>query len=416
MNHSRALTRPLPASGPVSSGRAAIALCNWRDLTHPEGGGSELYVETLARGLAAAGNDVTLLCARVAGRPGDEVVDGVRYRRRGGRFTVYLHAAWALLARRVRADVVVDVQNGLPWLSRLVTCAPVVVLVHHVHREQWPMAVGRIGGRLGWWVESRVAPLLYRRARYVTVSETTRRELGALRIATERVTLVRNGTPSAAPTTAARSVTPRIVVLGRLVPHKRIEVVLRSAARLRHRWPDLQVDIAGDGWWRDQLVRLVAELRLEDNVTFHGYVDESAKSGLLASAWVNAVPSVKEGWGLTVMEAGAHRTPTVAFTHAGGLSESVRDGETGLLVDGDHEEFCAVLERLLSDPDQRTALGAAAADWAARFTREAAVSRWTRLLDDVLGGGPAGRVVPIPAPRSSSVEESLLDTVTPAAS
>jgi glycosyltransferase involved in cell wall biosynthesis len=364
---------------------AAVAICNWRDLTHPEGGGSEVYVEQVAAGLAAQGRAVTVLCARVAGQPDDEVRDGIHYRRRGGRYTVYLHAAWALLSRKVTADVVIDVQNGLPWLSTLASRRPVVVLVHHVHREQWPIAVGRWRGRIGWQVESRVAPWLYRKSSYVAVSDTTKQELTDLGVAAGRISVVRNGTPSLPPATAARSAQPRIAVLGRLVPHKRVELVLQAAARLLGEWPTLQVDVVGDGWWREHLLAEAERLRLDDHVTFHGYADEQRKSDLLASAWVHAVPSVKEGWALTVMEAGSRQTPTIAFANAGGLSESVRDGVTGVLVDGDLEDFAAVLGDLLADQPRRAGLGGAAAVWASQFTWAAAAARWARVLDRATG-------------------------------
>ena len=86
-------------------------------------------------------------------------------------------------------DVVVDVQNGLPFFSRLVTRKPVVVLVHHVHREQWPVVYPGLPGRIGWWIERRLAPWLYRRCQYVAVSRATRtelRELGVTRPAGRR--------------------------------------------------------------------------------------------------------------------------------------------------------------------------------------------------------------------------------------
>src|SRR3954468_18187324 len=217
--------RPPSASSPTRGRGGDVALtevviCNWRDLQHPEAGGSEHSVETVARILAADGHSVTILCAKVADRPADETRDRVRYLRAGGRFGVYLWAAWALLSGRVRPDVVVDVQNGLPWLSRLVTRKPVVVLLHHVHREQWPIVFGKLGS-LGWLLESRIAPRVYRRSRYLTVSECTRAELAGQGIDPARVTVAYNGTPKPAPSKAARSDTPRVVVLGRLVPHKR---------------------------------------------------------------------------------------------------------------------------------------------------------------------------------------------------
>src|SRR5690606_29841941 len=118
---------------------------------------------------------VTIQCAAHRAAPAGEWVRGVRFRRRGGRFSVYLHALLAIA--RMRADVIVDVQNGMPFFSRLVARCPVLVLVHHVHREQWRTAVGPVLCRIGWWIESWLAPRFYRGSRYVTVSEVTRREL-----------------------------------------------------------------------------------------------------------------------------------------------------------------------------------------------------------------------------------------------
>jgi hypothetical protein len=123
--------------------RAVLLLC-WRDTGHPQGGGSEAYLQRIGAQLAASGVAVTLRTARYPGAPRREVVDGIQISRAGGRYSVYV---WALLAmaaarlgfgplRRVRPDVVVDTQNGLPFLARLVYGRRVMVLVHHCHREQ----------------------------------------------------------------------------------------------------------------------------------------------------------------------------------------------------------------------------------------------------------------------------------------
>ena len=71
--------------------------------------------------------------------------------------------------RKVRPDVVIDTQNGIPFLARLAYGRRVAVLVHHCHREQWPVA-GPAMARFGWFVESRLSPWLHRRNQYVTVS------------------------------------------------------------------------------------------------------------------------------------------------------------------------------------------------------------------------------------------------------
>lgn len=357
-----------------------VLILNWRDLTNPEGGGSELYVESVASRLAAGGDHVTLFCAAHGNAPRDEVKDGVRFVRRGGHLTVYAWAAVLMLLGRLgRSGTVVEVHNGVPFLAHLWTRRRVVVLVHHVHREQWSIVFGRTGARVGWWLESWVAPRVNRRCDYVAVSEVTKAELVQLGVAAERISVVHNGAPPAMPTDEGRAAVPTVAVLGRLVPHKRVELVLEAAAALRSEIPTLRVEVAGDGYWMPALRAKVAELGLEDVVVLHGWVSEQAKHDLLARAWVHAVPSIKEGWGLSVVEAGAHATPSVAFRAAGGLAESIVDGRSGLLVDS-QDELRIVLAELLGNADLRRELGDGARTHASQFTWGATASAFSHVL------------------------------------
>jgi glycosyltransferase involved in cell wall biosynthesis len=377
---------------PATEPGGGVLILNWRDTTNPEGGGSEVYVERVAAGLAAQGRRVTLFCAAHRGAPASERVGGLRVVRRGGRLSVYLHAWWAHLTGRLGGhDVVVDVQNGLPFFSALWCGRPLVVLVHHVHREQWRVVLPPLQARVGWWVESRLAPRLYRRARYVAVSEATRRELVGLGVPAGAITVVHNGMASPGPAAAVpRTRFPSVCVLGRLVPHKRVELALEAAARIRSHLPGLRVLVVGQGYWEPRLRETVARLGLEDAVELLGWVDEETKQRVLASSWALAMPSVKEGWGLAVLEAAANGTPTVAFRAAGGLRESVLHGTTGLLAD-DLDEFTRQLAWVLLNRHLRERLGEAARAHAARFTWPQAVAAFARVLDEAVTP-PEGQV------------------------
>ena len=347
-----------------------VAFFSWRDGRNPEGGGAERYLEKMAAGLVARGCRVTIFTVGYAGAAPDEVVDGVRYVRRGSKLSVYLLGVWALLRRELgRVDVVVDVQNGLPFFTALATRKPVIVLVHHVHREQWPVVYPGLFGKVGWWIESRLAPRLYRGRQYVVVSRATRAELRELGVTGPRVAVVHNGTDPVVSTHTGKTSYPSICVVGRLVPHKQVEHAVDAARTLVAEFPDLRLRIVGDGWWEAELHAYAADLVASGTVVFEGHVSELRKQEIYEESWLMALPSLKEGWGLVVGEAAAHRTPTIAYRSAGGTRESIVDGVTGVLVDTPGE-LASALGALLRDDQGRQVLGKGALEHSYGFTWE----------------------------------------------
>jgi hypothetical protein len=163
-----------------------------------------------------------------------------------------------------------------------------------------------------------------------------------------------------------------------------VEHAIEVLARLRERRPGLRLSVVGEGWWDDELRARAAELGVTGLVEFHGYLDEQAKHEELARAWVHICPSVKEGWGLVVTEAGGHAVPTVGYRSAGGLRESVLDGRTGVLVD-DLDELTEAVDRLLTDGRARREMGAAAARHAAGYSWPASVSGFAGVLSAAVG-------------------------------
>ncbi|GED96050.1 glycosyltransferase family 4 protein [Gordonia crocea] len=371
-----------PASAPV------ITLLCWRDLEHPQGGGSERYIQRVGAELARRGARVTLLTAAFPGCDAETVVDGVRIIRRGGRLSVYPRALLILAGARlgigplrgIFPDVVVDTQNGVPFFASLLT-RRVVVLVHHCHREQWPVA-GPVLSRIGWWIESRLSPWAHRHRRYVTVSAPSRDELVGLGVDPTRISVVRAGIdPPHAVDVAADEY--RIVALSRLVPHKQVEHALGVVAALRTDIPDLTLDVVGGGWWGDRLRAHAEALDIADRVHFHGHVSEARKHELLASAHVHLMPSRKEGWGIAVIEAAQHGVPTIGYRCSAGLTDSIEDGVTGLLVDGP-AELAAATRELLENPDEARSLGTAAREAAAGYSWSATADGFTAVFEQVL--------------------------------
>ncbi|TWP37254.1 glycosyltransferase family 4 protein [Leekyejoonella antrihumi] len=344
-----------------------VLYLSWRDQENPEAGGSETFAERTSEVLAELGNEVTLFTSAFPGAQPETTHGHVRVVRRGGRFTCYLRGLAHVARHGSDYDVIIDVQNGVPFWSPLTSRVPVVNLVHHVHRDQWGVIFGPRVARFGWFLESKVAPRVYRKSRYVTVSQATRTDLDDLGIAPHRVDLVYNGNDlPTSPPNVPLTTHPSIVVLGRLVPHKQVEIAIDILAALGEQHPDLRLDIVGTGYWHDDLVEHAARCGVTDRVQFHGFVEESTKHEILARSWLMLLPSHKEGWGLTIVEAGLHGTPALAFAHAGGPSESIMDGLTGVLCN-DVPDMQQQVNALLADHGTRQGLGEAARQHARSF-------------------------------------------------
>jgi glycosyltransferase involved in cell wall biosynthesis len=240
-------------------------------------------------------------------------------------------------------------------------------------------------GRVGWWVERRLAPRLYRACQYVAVSRATRGELVDLGVARERIAVVHNGTDPVIPVGVGKATHPTIAVVGRLVPHKQVEHAVDAALALRAEFPDLCLRIVGDGWWDAELRRYVEERGAGDVVVFEGHVSEVRKQEIYEESWLMALPSVKEGWGLVVGEAAAHGTPTVAYASAGGTRESIVGGVSGLLVDT-QEEFTRAVGELLRDPRRRQELAEGARLHSIRFSWGHSQSAFAHVVASALRG------------------------------
>ncbi|SDS81787.1 glycosyltransferase family 4 protein [Corynebacterium timonense] len=349
-----------------------ILLLCWRDTTHPQGGGSERYLERVGEYLAGRGHEVVYRTAKHTDAPRRSTRGGVRYERAGGKYGVYLLAP--LSVWRHRPDVIVDTQNGIPFFARAYSRARSVLLTHHCHKEQWPVA-GPFIGRFGWLLESVVAPWVYRGAQYVTVSEASKADLVSLGVAPSDIAIVENGAdpvPEGVPSLVDDGLV-HVLTLSRLVPHKRLEHAIDAVAEL----DGVVLDIVGSGWWEDKL-RAYAE-PYGDKVVFHGHVNEAHKHALLERAELHLMPSAKEGWGIAVTEAAQHGVPTVGYYDAGGLRDSVIDGATGRLA-RNRAEFIEVTRALLDDAPARARLGAAARELATRLSWAETGRKFAQLL------------------------------------
>lgn len=356
---------------------------NWRDITHPQAGGAELYLHEIGKGLGQR-HRVTLYCGSYPGCRRSEHIDGIEIVRRGGRFTLYLRAAldYLLRLRREGFDVVVDNINGVPFFTPLFVRRPRVAVIHHlvgwpIFRKELPLPLATIA-----WLAERGIPLLYRRAPVVAVSPSTRDQLVALDMPGERIDIVYNATGMERAGPAVKSPRPLVAYVGRIKRYKQLDHLLRAFAIVRRQIAEAELVIAGRGDLQAELCDLVDVSALGPGITICGEVSEAEKAEIMRRAWVFVTPSMKEGWGITVLEANAFGTPVIAYD-VPGLRDSIRNRETGLLVRpaGDIERLADGIVELLSDDALRQRLGGNAVEWAATFSWARSTRDFEKVLD-----------------------------------
>ncbi len=347
----------------------------WRDLEDPEAGGSELHAHRVATLWAEAGIDVTFRTSAVKGAAGAITRDGYRVRRQSGRYGVFPAAAWEGLRMGYRpGDALVEIWNGMPFFSPLWYRGPRMVFLHHVHADMWGMVLPPGLARIGNAMERHLAPLFYRGSRIVTLSESSRDEIQSMMgLSGDRITVAPPGVDARYSPGGERSATPLVVAVGRLVPVKRFDLLIKSLAAVKEQTPDLRAVIIGEGYARPELEALRAELHAETWLELPGRVEDDELVDWYRRAWVVASSSQREGWGMTLTEAAACGTPAVA-TDIAGHSDAVIDGESGLLV-SHPGELAGALHHVLTDDVLRNRLAKGALSRARWFTWGATARR-----------------------------------------
>jgi len=355
----------------ASAGLKKVDVVAWRDYDDVEAGGSELHAHRIMAAWAAAGVKVNMTTSTAPGAPPFIRRDGYRVTRRVGRYSIFPRTMISgVLGRLGRGDGLVEIWNGMPFLSPLWAQCPRIVFLHHVHAEMWKMVLPKGLAEVGYSVEHTLAPPVYKRSRIVTLSPSSKGEIvDQLGIPASHVTVCPPGVESRFSPGTAHSDVPLVVAVGRLVPVKRFELLIEVLLKLKPRIPDLQAVIAGEGYERPMLEEMIRRGNAESWISLPGYVDDAGLVDLYRNAWVVASTSLREGWGMTVTEAGACGTPSVA-SRISGHQDAVVDGHSGLLFDT-LDQMGDSLHSVLTDEVLRKRLAMGAIDFSSQFSWDA---------------------------------------------
>lgn len=368
-----------------------ILAINWRCIRNPLAGGAEVYFQEIFRRLAARGHEVTLLCERYPGSLPEEVIDGIKVIRKGGKWTFNFTAGVQVgrLAEQGGVDVVIDDLNKIPFFSPWHTKRPVLALLMHlfrasIFRETLPPLAAYV------WLAESMIPWAYKRSHFAVLSDSSKADVVRLGIPDRQIAVIPPGTdfdrfhPAQSAVSNLRSEVPVVLHVGRLKKYKSTDHLLKATNLLKGKGRRFKVVIVGDGDDLPRLKELSAKLGIAEMVEFTGFIPEDEKLAWYHQAAMLTENSVKEGWGLIVMEANACGTPVVV-ARSPGLVDSSKNGVNGLFYEyGNIPELAEKIDLLLAEPETREQLGRKAIAWARQWTWEGAAAAMEKTIEQTI--------------------------------
>jgi glycosyltransferase involved in cell wall biosynthesis len=328
-------------------------------------GGAERWYRSLAERLAADGHQVTYLTLRQWDRGVDPDVQGVDVRAVGPRMHLYsapgrrrilppivfgAGVLWHLLRHGRRYDVVHTC--SFPYFSLLAAALArlrwryrlVVDWFEVWTRAYWRDYLGKLGGDAGWGVQRLCARLPQRAFCFSRLYAARLREEG-LR---GEITMLAGAYAGPLEARPVREAEPVVAFAGRHIPEKQVPAIVPALARARARVPELRATILGDGPERSEVLRLVADLGLEDAVEVPGFVATETVDTVMSRALCMLLPSRREGYGLVVIEAASHGTPSIVVAGPDNAAvELIDEGENGFIApSASPEDLAAAILRV----------------------------------------------------------------------
>lgn len=323
-------------------------MLNWRDPKNPLAGGAERVTQAYLAALAQRGHEVYWYANQFAGAPAEETIEGIHIIRGGGvGGSIFKAIKWYRL--QLPFQLVIDQHHGIAWFAPWWCRTQCIAYLHEVLGPIWDTFYSPPVAAFGRW-QDRWTHWLYRRVPFWTACESTRDGLHGHGV--QNVTIIRYGVHTRAlPVLDAKPLSAplRLAVVCRLAPNKRVNHCLQTLAELRQRGVPARLTVVGGGELEAALRQEAASLQLGDAIKFTGLLSEADKDLILREAHLLLHTSVREGWGLNVIEANALGTPAVVYPVAG-LRESTLHDQTGLVAPQETPAALAdCLARLLGD-------------------------------------------------------------------
>jgi glycosyltransferase involved in cell wall biosynthesis len=364
-----------------------ILVINWQDIKNPLGGGAEVHLHEIFKRIADKGHDVTVFSCEIEGLPNSETIDGIKIIRKGSRnlFNFYVPYMYFKFFRHQNYDIIIDDINKIPFYTPLYVKEPLMAISHHFFGKSIFHEANIISG-MYVVISEYFVNHFYQSTPFAVVSESTLNEFIERGFDRNKFIIARNAYNKLnfPLTITDKNPLPTITYFGRLKKYKSVDHLFKAFALVCKTIPDVKLEIIGKGDYRHQLEKLAIKLGIESKVLFHGFVSDDEKIKLLSKSHIVVNTSMKEGWGITNIEANACGTPVVS-ANVPGLRDSVKEGQSGLLYEyGDIRELAECLIKILTENELQQHLSEGALEWANQFNWEDSVNIMIETCEKVI--------------------------------
>jgi len=368
-----------------------ILILSWRGPKSPLAGGAEISTLEHARHWVKNGHEVTWFTSRFPSAKKREEIQGVKIIRMGHyAFGVQILAFfWYKLVRKKSFDLVVDQFHGIPFFTPLYVKEKKLAFIHEVTKDvwkynPWPKPFNLIPSIIGKYFEPYIFKIVYRNTPFMTVSDSTKRDLTKWGIGKEKITVVKNGV-TIVKVKVKRVRIKTAIFLGYLAKDKGVFdaiEVFKIISESDFDWQFWMVGKVQKEILKD-VKRLIKKNVLTNKVKIFGFVSEKKKFELLGKSHIMVNTSIHEGWGLVNIEANASGVPVLGYKVAG-MVDSVIHGETGILVEkGDVHMLAREAIRLVNNEKIFKKFQDNAIKWANRHTWEKATKESLKLIESL---------------------------------
>jgi glycosyltransferase involved in cell wall biosynthesis len=364
-----------------------ILVFNWQCIKNPSGGGAEVHFHEIFKRIAVKGHDVTLFCSKFEGANDEEIIDGIRVIRKGSRslFNFYVKKEYLNNFKHKKFDIVIDDINKIPFYTPRYVTEPLMAISHHFFGKSIYRETNFLSGTYVYLAE-KLVDSVYKNTHFAVVSQSTMEEFIGRGFNPELFSIVPNAIAQELfPMKVGEKYSkPTVTYFGRLKKYKSVDHLVKAFALVRKEIPDAQLHFLGRGDFRPYLEKLTKELGIENCTKFFGFISEEDKVKYLSLAHCVVNTSMKEGWGITNIEANACGTPVIS-ADVPGLRDSVLNDESGLLYKyGNIQELAKLLINVLKDNNLRERLSHGAVNWAKSFSWDKSADLMLEKIDKVI--------------------------------